>query len=440
MEAVLFEIGIIFILILANGALAMSEIAVVSSRKSLLQKWTDDGDRRAAAALDLANSPSRFLATVQVGITLIGVCAGAFGGATLSEEIAAAIDHVPALAAYSEGIGLGIVVLLISYCSLILGELVPKRLALTKPETIASVMARPMNLLSRFTSPVVRVISASTDFIIRLLGNPASADHQITPEEISLLLEQGARSGIIETLERDMVESVLQLDERRISSLMTPRTEVIWFDINDSRETVAKKVTEATFSHFPLCDGNVDKILGLIRSRDLLRRLLLGERFNLRECIVPALFVPETISALDLLERMKDTHNSVALIVNEYGGFEGIISIADLTKSVLGTVTFAEAQRMEVRARQDGSYLIDGGLSIEHLEELLSLESLPEREDGAYHTLAGFALLQFGGIPKAGDFFEFQGWRFEVVDMDGQRIDKLIVAKLPAADNCEGQA
>ncbi|MBX7256925.1 MAG: CNNM domain-containing protein, partial [Candidatus Hydrogenedentes bacterium] len=217
MEAALFEIGIIFILILANGAFAMSEIAVVSSRKSLLQKWADDGDKRASAALDLANSPSRFLATVQVGITLIGVCAGAFGGATLSEEIAVALNQVPALAPYSEGIALGIVVLAISYCSLILGELVPKRLALTKPETIASVMARPMNLLSRVTSPVVRVISASTDGVIRLLGNPASADHQITPEEISLLLEQGARSGIIETLERDMVESVLQLDERRIS-------------------------------------------------------------------------------------------------------------------------------------------------------------------------------------------------------------------------------
>ncbi len=431
MERILFEIVVIFTLILANGAFAMSEIAVVSSRKSLLQKWSDDGDKRAAAALELANSPSRFLATVQVGITLIGVCAGALGGATLSEEIASLLAGITVIAPYKDGIALGIVVLAISYCSLILGELAPKRLALANPESIASVMARPMQILSKVTSPAIRVISASTDGIIRLLGAPTSVDHKITPEEISMLLEQGARSGIIEGLERDMMESVLRLDERRVSSMMTPRTEVIWFDIGDSRETVARKVVGAAFSHFPVGEGGVDNILGLIRSRDLLRRFLLEEPFNLRECIVPALFVPETISALDLLERMKATHNSVALIVNEYGGFEGIISIADLTKSVLGNVALSEEQQLEALNRQDGSWLMDGGISIDRLKELLLLGPLPEESEGAYNTLAGFALVQFGGIPKAGDTFEFEGWRFEVVDMDNRRIDKVLISKLP---------
>ena len=426
----ILEAVVILTLILVNGLLAMSEIAVVSARKARLQQAAEEGDARARSALELAERPSDFLATVQVGITLASILAGTFGGATFAKGIAALLARVPALAPYSTALGLGIVVVIITYLSLVLGELVPKRLALASPERIAAQVAGPMRGLAVVTRPLVHFLSASTDLVARFLGVQASEGPTITPQELRILVEQGRQGGVFEEVEQDMIEGVLQLDERRVGGLMTPRTQIVWIDISDTADIIREKVTSSGHSRFPVCQGSLEEILGIVRTKDILVQSLSCQSLDLRSILQPALFVPETASALRVLELFKEQQRHVALVTDEFGSIQGLITHNDILEAVVGTMpTAGEAAEPGAVRRSDGSWLVDGLMDIATFKALFDIENeeLPDEEHGIYQTLGGFAMHQIGAIPAVGQTFAWQGFRFEVVDMDGRRVDKMLV-------------
>lgn len=420
------EIVIILILIVLNGAFAMSEIAIVSSRKARLQQKANEGDEQARIALELANNPSNLLSTAQVGITLVGILAGAVGGATIAEHLAEQMVPIPILAPYRETIGLAAVALVITYFSIVLGELVPKRLAIHNPERIASLVARPMLVLSKILSPVVRFLSLSTDFILRASGARPSTEPPVTEEEIQVLLDQGTQAGVFEEAEQDMVAGVFRLNDRRVYSLMTPRTEIVWLDVRDTPEEILAKMTEGPYSRFPVCQGSLDNVLGIVKARELLTRSLAGQPIQLKECLAPALFIPETTFASRALEVFKENNKKLVLVIDEFGGVTGLLTINDVLEEIVGDIETGEPQATQ---RQDGSWLLDGMLDIDEFKELFHLSSLPNEED--YETLGGFVMTFLGRIPHTADQFEWQGLRFEVVDMDGRRVDKVLVTTLP---------
>lgn len=423
------EIIIIFLLLVANGVFAMSEIAVVVARKIRLQQLADSGDKRAQTALKLAKNPNQFLATVQVGITLVGILAGAFGGATIAKNIAPYLNTFPILAPYSQLIGVGIVVVVITYLSLIIGELVPKRLALNNPERIASMMARPMQFLSKIAFPLVRLLDISTDVVVRLLGVKPSLEPAITLEEIKVLIEQGTESGIFEETEQDMIENVLRLDERPAGAWMTPRTKIVWLNIEEPLEDIQRKLVEYHYSRFPVAKGNLDNIIGVVRAKDLLVQSLTRQPLDLQVLLRPPLFVPESMSALNVLELFKEKGTHVALVTDEYGGIEGMITHNDILEDIVGHIPTAGEPSSEPQAQQrkDGSWLVDGLLNIDALKAIFEIEQLPDEQDGKYHTVGGLIMSQLHGIPMVGQYVEWQNLRFEVVDMDGRRVDKVLI-------------
>lgn len=429
MSAITFEVLFVLLLLVANGIFAMSELAVVSARKARLQRMAEAGDARARAALELANSPDRFLSTIQIGITLVGILAGAFGGATIAEQLGAQIARVPALAEYGEAIGLAVVVLAITYLSLVVGELVPKRLALNNPERIAALVARPMGVLSRVASPFVHVLSVSTSAILHILRLKASDEPPVTEEEIKVLIEQGTQAGVILEAEQEMVESVFKLADRSIVTLMTPRTEVAWLDVNDPPERLYAQVSESPYSRFPICTGTVDNVVGVVKAKDLLARSAAGVQLDLRAVMKQPLFVPDSRTALQVLEALKGARTHLAILVNEYGSVEGLVTSNDILEAIVGDIAPAGAQGEEQAVRrEDGSWLLDGALPVEDFRELFPVGQLPGEERGGYHTLAGFVMTHLGRIPAVAEYFEWQGLRFEVVDMDGKRIDKVLVS------------
>ena len=431
------EIAIIFVLILTNGIFAMSEIAVVSSRKARLAKRARDGDAGAKVALDLAEHPGDFLSTVQVGISLIGIGAGAFGGATLTDALAARLAQVPAVARYAEPLALAVVVLAITYFSLILGELVPKRLALLGPERVASAVARPMRMLSVIAAPVVRVLSGSSSLVLKMLGARASEEPPVTEEEIKLLLAQGTQAGAFEAREQEIVERVFRFADRRLGSLMTPRTRVVWLDVHDSPEEIRRTIADSPFSRFPVGDGQLENCLGFVRTRELLDRVLAGEALDLQACLRQPLLLPENARALDVLERFKASGTHLAMVIDEYGGIHGLVTVNDVLEAIVGDMpTVGEVDEAAAVRRQDGSWLVDGTIPIEELRELVAVPRLPAEEKGAYRTLAGFVMQQLGRVPRTGDRFEWGAFTFEVVDMDGHQVDKVLVARraLPEED------
>lgn len=431
MPSAVAQIIVILLLILVNGLFAMSEIAVVSARKARLKQRAEAGDHRAKAALELAETPNRFLSTIQIGITLVGILAGAFGGATLAKDLGACLSRIPALKPYGEAIGLAVVVLATTYFSLVIGELVPKRLALNSPERIAALVAAPMRALSLVAYPAVRLLGLSTELVLRILGIRPSAEPPVTEEEIKVLLEQGTEAGVFQEVEQDMVESVLLLDERRAASLMTPRPEIAWLDIDDPPEEIRRKLITSPYSRFPVCQGSLDNVLGEVEARDLLARSLCGEPFDLRAMLQKPLYVPETMPALKVLEAFKKSGTQMALVIDEYGSIQGLVTLKDILEAIVGDIPSAEelAEPQAVR-REDGSWLLDGMLPIEEFKELLRIEELPGEEQGLYQTIAGFVITQLGRIPMAADHFEWGGLRFEVMDMDGNRVDKVLVTPI----------
>jgi putative hemolysin len=414
------------LLILVNGLFAMAEIAVVSARKTRLQQQAQEGDKKAQAALDLANAPNQFLATIQIGITLVGIVAGAFGGATIAEELAKVLQQVPVLAPYGEAIGVAVVVLAITYLTLVVGELVPKRLGLNNPERVAARLAPFMRTLSRLASPLVRSLSLSTDLVVRLLRVQPGQEVAVSEEEIRLLLEHGTRVGVFEPGEQEMVEQVFHLGDVPIKAIMTPRMDVVWLDLDDPAEEVRSVVAKAGHSRYPVARGDLDHMLGLVYAKDLLAAGLEGRPLDLEAFLRPALFMPETVTALEAVERLKENHTDAALVVDEYGGLEGLLTVDDILRAIVGDISApGGATEPGAAQRQDGSWLLDGMLPVEKVKELLGVDSLPH-EGSDYHTLGGLAMLCLERIPSPGDRFECCGWQLEVVDMDGRRVDKIL--------------
>jgi putative hemolysin len=428
MPAIAIEIVIVALLILLNGALAMAEMAIVTARKARLEQRANAGDRKARAALDLANEPSQFLSTIQIGITLVGILAGAFGGATISQVIAAEVRSMPSLAPYADAIGLGVVVLTITYLTLIFGELAPKRLALNSPERIASIVAGPMRLLSRIVSPIAKLLSGSTELVLRILGVRHAQEAPVTEEEITLQIAKGRQAGVFEEAEQDIVEAVFRLGDRRVGSLMTPRPDVVWLDLDDPPEASVRTVLESHHLYYPVCRGELDNVVGLATARDLLARRAAGEPLDLSRIARPPLFVPERLHAFRLLERFKAQGAQFAVVVDEYGGTQGIVTLTDIFEAIVGEIPAAEEQAQPaVVQRDDGSWLVDGLFPLEELKEILAVDKLPGEETGDYYTVGGLMMSSLGRIPTAGDQFEWQGRRFEVMDMDGNRVDKVLV-------------
>jgi putative hemolysin len=428
MSSITFEILIILVLIIANGVFSMSEMAIVSARKVRLQQLANQGDAKAKAALKLAESPNHFLSTVQVGISLIGILTGAFGGATIANRLAVYVKLVPLLAPYSEPLSFGIVVLIITYLSLIVGELVPKRLALNNPERIASIVAIPMQALAAIASPVVFLLSASTDLILRLLGITASTEPQVTEEEIKILIEQGTEAGTFEEAEQDMVERVFRLGDRPVSYLMTPRPDIVWLDLDDTAEENRQKMVDSAYSRYPVCQGGLDNVLGVMPVTDLLARSFRGEPLDLTVGLRQPVFVPESTRGLKVLELFKQTITHMALVVDEYGVIQGLVTLNDIMSEIVGDVPSTDGQdQPQAVQREDGSWLLDGMLPVEEFLELFGMEEWKSEESGSYQTLGGFVITHLGRIPAAADHFEWQSMRIEVMDMDGNRVDKVLV-------------
>jgi putative hemolysin len=431
-EAVSMEFLFLLLLILVNGLFAMSEIAVVSSRKTRLQQWADDGKAGAGAALELAAEPGHFLSAIQVGITLIGIFSGAFGEATIAAGLSVGIARVPALAPHAQTIALTAVVVGITFVSLILGELVPKRIALRNPEGIAVTIARPMRLLAKVAHPLVWFLSFTTESVLKLLGVRPASTPNVTEEEIKVMMEQGAEAGVFEEEEQQLVANVFRLDRQKVEAIMTPRVDVVYLDVEDSRDDTYRKILDNAHTVMPVCRGGIVNVLGIVHAKDLLRRSLSGEQFDLLSSLKSPLFVPETATAMTLLEMFKKSGRHMAFVVDEYGDAQGLVTTSDVLESIVGDIP-SEGEPAETSAvrREDGSWLLDGMLPMEKFGDLFPDVELPEEESGSYHTLSGFILMRLRRIPAVADHFTWHGWRFEVMDMDGNRIDKVLASPVP---------
>ncbi len=427
------EIFLILILIIANGLLAMVEMAVVSARKARLKEMANQGDEGASVALQLANSPGPFLSTVQVGITLVGILAGAFGGATLAERLANTVRPVPYVGLYADGISLGIVVSIITVLSLIVGELVPKQLALANPERVASIFSRPLAVLSRLVGPAVTFLSRATDAVVKVLGIKKVSDPPpVTEEEIKILISQGQDAGIFEEAEEEMIRSILRLGDRRAGDLMTPWSQLVVLDVDGNPQENWKRVAQTRHSHYPVFEERLDNVIGLVSIKDLWTQFALGKSVDLRTCLKPPLFVHSRKKALDILELFKTSGRHVALVIDEMGNIEGLIRFNDILKTVLGPSTVpGDPDDPPIVKREDGSWLMDGMLPIDEVRELLGRQQLPGEGAGSFQSLGGFVVHHLGRLPKTADSFVAGGYRFEVVDMDEKRVDKVLVSAVP---------
>jgi putative hemolysin len=406
----------------------MSELAIASSRKTRLQQWADEGNLQAAAALRLAEHPNRFLATVQIGITLIGIVTGFYGGATLADPVARQLARIPVLAPYSQTIAVVVVVGLVTYLSLLVGELVPKRLALQNPERIAMLVAPPMNLLSRVASPVVTFLGASSELILRVLGVRHAGDPPITEEEIEILLQEGAAAGVFDPAEHEMVEGIFDLGDREARELMTPRYRLVALDVDDPLEDNLRKMAESPHQVFPVYEGDLDRLLGMAPVKSLWAASLGVEPLDIRALTEPALIVPESMPALEVLERFRDRSSDAAMVVDEFGGIQGLISLHDLMEAITGDLAVSQQRSGEVVRRSDGSWLLDGALPVHEVRDVLEIDDpLPGEENGDFETLGGFLMSRLERIPDVGDTTDWNGHHFEVVDMDGRRVDRVLV-------------
>jgi putative hemolysin len=424
------EIVVILLLVVANGVFAMSEISVVAARKVRLSQRAEEGDHRARLALDLANAPEQFLSTVQVGITLVGVLAGAYGGATLAAPLAERLGSLPLLAPYAEGAALSLVVAGITVLSIVIGELVPKSIGLRYPESIASRVAGPMMVLSRIGGPVVKVLTASTNVIMRLAGFKPISGPSLTEDEIRAVISEGAESGVLEAAEESIVQRVFQLGDQRVAAIMTPRVDIEWVDVGLTTDELRDFLMSHTHTEFVVCEDNLDHVLGTVRAAELLPAVLKGGPIDLRALLRDPLFVPDSMAAFKLLEAFRSYHRHLALVMDEFGAVEGLVSVTDLLEGLVGALPSdpSEAHGEFVR-RDDDSWLVDGSAHIDEVAAKFEIER-PSEEVGAYHTLAGFVMARLGRIPHTADSFEYAGYRFEVVDMDGRRVDKVMVTRV----------
>ncbi len=435
---VVTNIIIIILLILANGIFSMAEFAIISSRRLRLQRQAQAGDAGAEVALQIIDDPTPFLSTVQIGITVIGILAGAFGGATIAGELAVVLDRYPAVAPYSDTLAIGIVVVAITYVTLVIGELVPKRAALANAERIASLVSRPMRVLSILVSPIVRFLSASTEAVLFLIRVRKPAEPEVTEEDVRVMIEQGTRAGVFEQAEQDMVERVFRLADRRVSALITPRPEVVALDIDDAQEENWRIMIESGHSHFPVYREDLDNILGTVSVQGVWARMATGVKPDLAQMLEQPLFVPESVPALKVLEQFKQSGTQFALATDEYGSIQGVITLHDILEAIVGDIPSAEQPtEQEAVQRADGSWLLDGMLPVDEFRDIFGVGLLPGEGRGYYQTVGGFVMTYLERTPVSGDVFEWNSLRFEVMDMDGFRVDKVLVRPLPAPAESE---
>jgi len=425
------EILIVLLLIVLNGIFAMAEIAIITVRKQRLQQKANEGNKSAQAALELVNNPNRFLSTIQVGITLVGIFAGAYGGATIAESLSREISTVPLLDPYGDILGLMVVVGVITYLSLVIGELVPKRIALSNPEGIALFVSRPINFISSLAAPIVKMLGISTDWVLRLLQIKPKEEVPVSEEEIRMLIREGARVGVFGITEKNIVERTFSLNDRKVNSLMTTRKEIIWIDIDSSFKTIRSQITKSPHSRYPVCRDTLDKVVGIVRTEDLFTNFLVEEKIDLKKPLHKPLFVPTNMAVLKVLELFKKSGIHTALVVDEYGNIEGLLSLTDILGAIVGDIpTVNDLEEQEIVKRDKSSWFIDGLLSVDEFKEYFHIRKLPGEKTGAFHTTGGFVMYKIGHIPSSGDNFEWENYRFEVVDMDGHRVDKILLTKL----------
>ncbi len=423
------DIIIVLLLILVNGLFVTAELAIISSRKHKLKQLANEGSKNAKVALELAENPNRILSTSQVGITLISILTGVFGGEALSGDLAYQFQNIKFIAPYADQVALVIVVLCITYLTLIIGELVPKRIALSDPEGFALFFAFPIKFLSSVLEPIVILLSASTEWILRLFGVKEQNNISISEEEIRTLVKEGAKAGVVEFGEREILERTLGLGDKKVSSLMTPRKEVVWLDVAGSYRSIRSKLVKNPHPYFPVCEGTIDKVVGVVRAEDLLIDYVKDEQFDLKKELLKPLFIPTAMDALDVLDLFKRSGIHLAMVVDEYGNIEGLVSLTDILEAIVGDIPAVdELNESEITKRDDGSWLIDGAVSIDDFKEHFKIRKMPGEKSGAYHTLAGFVVYKLGKIPTTGDTFEWDTYTFEVADMDANRVDKVLLA------------
>lgn len=425
------ELVIVAVLILLNGFFAMAELAVISSRRARLQAMADEGSRGARAALELLDDSGRFLSSVQIGITLVGILAGAYGGASLAEPLGAMLADIPWLAAHAHTVAFALVVAVITYASLVVGELVPKQVALAHAERIAAWVAMPMRLVATIGSPLVVVLDASTRVVLRLFGRTENKP-SVTEDEIKMLIAEATEAGVVEHAERQMIAGVMRLGEMSVQAIMTPRPDIVWLDLDDDLQTSLARIRESGHSQFPVARRDLDELVGTITAKDVLNARLDGTTPELATVVREPLIVPESADVLQLVDMLKRSPIHMAIVIDEYGTVQGLVTATDVLEAIVGTLAEeGEVGEEEVVRREDGSWLMDGGLASEHMKDILNLRSLPD--EGDFHTVAGFLLSLMAHVPKPGEYVEWGGFRFEIMDMDGNRIDKVLITPLTAA-------
>ena len=425
------ELAILVALIVLNGIFAMSEIALITARKSRLQKLAEDGDHSAAIAIHLGEEPTQFLSTIQIGITAIGILNGIVGEAALAGPLAG-LFHGWGLDERISGIGATtLVVVTVTYFSIVVGELIPKRIAQFNAEGIARLMARPIAFLAQLSRPFVALLTVSTDGLLHLLGKKELSSANLTEEDIHAILVEGSQAGVIEKHEHDMVRNVFRLDDRQIASLMTPRSDIIWLDMEAPLEEGLDKLTASDHSRFPVCQGGLHAVLGVISAKRLLKQHLQGEpQEKIVDYLQPAVYVPESLTGMKLLEQFRESGVQMVFVVDEYGEILGLVTLQNLLEALAGEFRPRDPEDVWAVQRADGSWLLDGLIPIPELKDRLNLKTVPEEEKGRYHTLSGMVMWLVGRVPHTGDVTEWEGWRLEVVDLDGNRIDKVLASTL----------
>jgi putative hemolysin len=440
MSGISTELFILAGLLAANGFFAMAEIAVVSARKARLKQLADEGDERAEAALALAADPTNFLSTVQGAISLCCILAGAVGGSRVANVVADWLAQYPSLQPWSHAIAFAGVLALIAFFSLIFGELIPKRIALHNPEGMARAVAGPLESLSRLIAPFVKVLSFSIDLVLKPFGLTRRRETPVSEAEVNILIEQGLRAGVFHKAEKEMVEGVLRLDQLPVTAIMTPRPKIVFLNIGDSEEVNWRKVVASGHSHFPVYQDNRDQVLGMVAVKALWAHSAIGLPTTLKNLLTPPLVVPETMNCIQLLESFKKSGKHTALIADEFGSIQGMVTLIDVLEAIVGDLP-AQGHRdqPEAKQREDGSWLVDATLPVNELRSMLKVEHLPQETEADYQTLGGLVMTQFGRIPAAGDRFEWSGWRFEVIDMDRHRVDKVLVSRIPSPPSGDGE-
>ncbi|MBI5660230.1 MAG: HlyC/CorC family transporter [Nitrosomonadales bacterium] len=436
------DIVLLLFLILLNGVLAMSEIAVVSSRKARLQKLADDDSPGAQSALALSNDPATFLSTIQIGITSVGILSGAIGETVLADPLTAWLANFALIEPHARGIALTVVVVGLTYFSVVVGELVPKQLGLLAPEKTAALIAPPMNMLARLAGPLVWLLSASSNFLLRLMGAAHREESPVTDEEIKVLMEQGSESGVFHESEQTIVSNVLRLDEQRIGAIMTHRTDIYLLDLSEPEAEIRNRIAECPYTRLVVCRDGVDHIVGILRMADILKDALTGKPLEIEKSLHPPLYVPEGVSTTHLLENFRKSRQQCALIVDEYGELQGLVTLTDVLTSIVGDLPSSDIpEEQDVVMREDGSLLIDGSVTIERLKSVLeNEEDLSGEEENVFNTLGGFVMYALGRIPAVTDHFEAAGHRFEVMDMDKNRVDKVLVVRIAPLQAADGPA